>query len=439
MSLPIGRIGVRTLKHSTSLLRSKAWAGTFSVRTIHHSLQATAKKKKTKHAADNDIFDEGDEGDDLFGSHSNPSKPSVSTRVDTESSINKLTRDSAKARVNSAQELELQRTNEKQRENGKKDRFNPGKSALIRFIKMVETTDDFRSLMSILKNWRIYPATPLRSVVNALVVETALKSNNIPSLLSVLEHHPLYGISVPTPSLARQLLHVITSPVDTYPPVYSPSLNRTPESQTESSVYRQRMDDVLRLKEILSKTRVKVPRENPPVSDSPVVGILVDGSHGILSSDEHVSVSLAPENDLISGSLLLSSLLRVITSGMEDTEQDSISAYIEVAVELAQNLAKAARRGKITNSANSKDQSWALAALQESKMALSQAGLAEIPNRQHLTTWIDAGIALLAQQLAHRGKAVASRVKNLGNLEPLNPAFVEVFGRQNIPVVQSPV
>ncbi|KAG8863045.1 hypothetical protein FRC20_010910 [Serendipita sp. 405] len=441
MALPLGRVCLRRLQHPSrpiSLLGSRKSIELLSTRTFHHSLRATAKKKKTKSVIADDPFDEEDGEDDLFGSNNVQIKGGAPTTTpistDAFDSV-------SNTRVISTQEQERLREKEKQRleefdkelewlqrttgENGKKQYQKPGNSSLIRLITSVKTHDDFQHLMTILKQWRIYPATSLSKAIDPLVIETAVKTNNVRLLLSVLSHRPIFGISVPTPSHARLLLRTIICPTNSFPPSYSPSLKNASQAIMDHSMDKQRLEDALRLADVLSMTEVHVPVQRLP---TPIVGIAVSGAHGSFCSDNLVPVSLSPSTDIISGSILLSSLFRVIASGLKEEGSEAVAAHTEAAVQLAQKLRSVAKRGAITNGAQSRELLWALSALRECKAALAREELSDILKPKLFTNWIDAAMVLLIKQLSVRGKTVVSRVGDLEGFQPIDGAFERVFG-----------
>ena len=183
----------------------------------------------------------------------------------------------------------------------------------------------------------------------------------------------------------------IISPVNSYPPPYSPS-NHGKSETTTGFVSEDQVTQALQLAEVLSAT-----------------GLPASGSKAL---------SFSPSTDLVSGSMILSLLLRVPKSGMVDDGSPQITALVE----LAQKLQKGSNSNTINMPEDARERLWTLAALRECQAALASQEIVTILERcksegmvkmdaKWLTTWIASEISDLEQRLGVMGRVVVKKAR----------------------------
>jgi hypothetical protein len=252
---------------------------------------------------------------------------------------------------------------------------------------------------------RLYTCQSLLiSLLTLFFTERALATGNANLLLPVLAHHPIYGVSVPTPSKARELFQSILSPAS------GPSLLHS--TKAKGLHLQQGLD----LAQVLAGTRVKVPIRNSlklPTQSTTVT--LVD--QGVDSSPSKFGhISLSPFEDMVSGSILLAALVRAMMEP-SSVAKHSIEDYWKAVAELINSLRAAGRSDKLLFSSILREQVWTLAALRQVKQSLNtnKEALITISETQSvpsesaisfeaLVSWTDNSLTMVAGILEARGK-----------------------------------
>ncbi|PVF98084.1 hypothetical protein CPB86DRAFT_387038 [Serendipita vermifera] len=410
------------LEHAFSIRSSMQNVSRAPYRALATSSTVHAKKKKTKTAQENDLFDEGNDEDDLFGGSSNSTSdktrsPAPSSQASTFQSHERGTY----ASTEDQEKLRLQEIERSERFNAlfdwlqkstgplrKGSGVQPGQTALVQLIRAAKTPNDFESVFNILRQWRLYPAATYREVVEHTLIERAIATGNTAILLPVLSHHPIYGISVPTASKARALLKSIISP----------------PSATTEGVHHARLQQALDLAQVLAGTRVAVPvrtLRNSTQSPLTIVDQRIDSTS--LRSD---FVSLSPFRDFVSGSILLAALVRALTELPSSTQYSTEDCWKAV-TELVNSLRSAQRDNKLLFSSIQQEQVWSLAALRQVKqdilsnkealVTLSETQSASEPSIsfEELVSWTDDSLGTVGAILVARGKTGAKIIAGVGS------------------------
>lgn len=368
--------------------------------TLHTSTHTHAKKKKQQAVKDDDMFLSESDEEDLFGGLSKSSQTSTAAsqaipkRVEQKS--HSLFEDKALQLVEQKRAEEFSTLHSwliaSTGHRGKQGRLRPKNEDLRRLVSMAKTDAEFHQVITVLRQWRAYPARTHRVSLEVALLEKAIETSNVPLLIPVLMHHPLYGISVPSLQLARRLLKSIISPVNAYPPPYSPS-NRVNSEQSTDFVSEDHVTQALQLTEVLSATIL------PPIESSQ-------------------PPPLSPSSDLVGGVMLLSLLLRVPMSGMVEDKSPHLTAIVE----LAQKLQSGSERKTISRPEDARERLWTLAALRECQAALMSEEIVAALDRvksegklkmdaKSLSTWIASEMLELEGRLSSMGLTVVKKAR----------------------------
>lgn len=164
-------------------------------------------------------------------------------------------------------------------------------------------------------------------------------------LVDILTHHPVYGIHISSPSVARALLKEVVTPINSFPPSYSSSQDTTP--------FRQRLEQALQLAEVLS----------------------------IMPSGSLTAATLSPSMDDVMGPILLSALLRVSSISISETEGGNDPTALAQAIRQligdmqtrysnSQTQVQSPESKPRKNALTAQETIWAIAALRECEIAL---------------------------------------------------------------------
>ncbi|KIM21625.1 hypothetical protein M408DRAFT_333336 [Serendipita vermifera MAFF 305830] len=328
------------------------------VHSRHFHASQTASKKKGKQAQNQDLFDENDDGsdaDELFGSlkavpksqqkvtqaNKSPQRhANVTSTRPVDDKAAELLRQKETQRRDAFQEA-YDYLNERTGDAGKQSASMPAKRALHNLVNNAASSDEWDSVVSILKQWRRYPTRAIPTGIQDLFIRRAILTGQASVLVDILTHHPVYGIHVSSPYIARVLLKHTVTPVNSYPPSYS-------NKQADVTVFRQRLEHALQLADVLSITPAKGP-----------------------------ATTLSPSADPVLGPLLLCSLLRVAAMPSEGGDPTTLANAIHQLfgdMRASQDAKKAAiqppKAKPLRGALGAHEVIWSVAALRECETAL---------------------------------------------------------------------
>lgn len=303
----------------------------------------------------------------------------------------------------------------------------PGQKSLLSLVELTKTKEEFHLLMAILRQWRVYPGRSPPLNIQYEIIDCAISNGLAAELIPVLEHHPIYGVSVPDPSRARALMKSLTAPVG------SASIDPLSASRSQDEpLLAERRNYALRLADILAAASVRIPSHSSDRGK-----IITAGREG--SKKEGASLrktTLSPTEDLTSGVILLTAILRALPVMPSDGPlSEGDAPFFLAARQLMKSLMAAEENGIPQVGLSLKEKIWTLAAATETlafirgddwRIATEKQQLGESDD---VVAWLTRTISELGSGLPQSSKKWTGKQIKLANRFP---GVIPIHGVANL-------